>query len=429
MGVRGLELGGSLMVKAANYEPIGLNPANPLLGSPYDFVRDRHMVVSLTNKSGVDLIEGDVVVTDLDNDDAVDVTSTIDLSSRTVGIAQEEIPNGSNGMILIGGYARRVNLNGSNVPRGWYLHTSNIKTAYGKAARGAGTFGEALTDDADPSAFIFLLPDVAGVGVTGLSFNGSNTLTGIVSLQAGSGIAIGVSGQEATITNTAQGGGGGGGTREKPEDVLLDNLPAPATRYDFDNTSLSGLTLLGTPDTENADTTVRDAYYVRQTATSSYVWEGRYLDPGPEPFTVITCIWDAVRRLSANAAGIFIGVSTPGNMDILSAHYTGSGRDILAVRATPTVFGSNFGLGANESRGADWPMYLAIRANSSTDYDYLFSLGGRIWQPFILARNPAITVDSAGLIIKSNNTGGFDMAAAFALFWVYTSALTFPGET
>lgn len=47
-----------------------------------------------------------------------------------------------------------------------------------------------------------------GGGVSAVTSNGSNSLTGTINLVAGTGIALGVSGQTITVTNTGQGGGG-----------------------------------------------------------------------------------------------------------------------------------------------------------------------------------------------------------------------------
>lgn len=71
-----------------------------------------------------------------------------------------------------------------------------------------------------------------GSGGNILTANGSNSLAAVVNLVAGSGIALGVTAQDVTITNTGSGGGGGGGASGAM--VLLEQHTASASaQLDF----------------------------------------------------------------------------------------------------------------------------------------------------------------------------------------------------
>lgn len=195
----------------------------------------------------------------------------------------------------------------------------------------------------------------------------------------------------------------------------------PDTAFEFDTSSLTGLTALSpTPDVEDADTTVPHHYYVQDNA-SGIAWCGRSLSPPATPYTAITKVygnWSA----DWNTAGLFIGEATPGNMDII---WAGSNtRHIRAERHTPTSFGTSFAT-ISGNTGVE-EVYLAIKVNASNDVDFLFSRTGKIWRKVTDGRNPSITIGSVGIAGKSENSNG--SAHAFDYLRIWESALTFPGE-
>ena len=190
--------------------------------------------------------------------------------------------------------------------------------------------------------------------------------------------------------------------------------------FEFATSSLAGLTALSpTPDVENADTSVPDAYFVQDNLGTT-AWCGRYLAAPAAPFTVITKILDDTVRADFNGAAVFIGEATPGVMELIQ--HTSLVRDIKSERFTnPTTFSSTL---ASTTDDREPPLWLALRVNSATSVDYLYSSGGWVWVALTAARNPAITIASVGIAGKSENTGG--SAAAFEFLRVWTSALTFP---
>ena len=195
----------------------------------------------------------------------------------------------------------------------------------------------------------------------------------------------------------------------------------PNTAFEFQTSSLVGLTALSpTPDVENSDTTVPDCYYAQDNATS-IAWCGRYVAAPAAPFTAIAKVQDDNVRNDFNGSIIFIGEATPGVMEVME--HGGTERQFKAERfSSPTAFDSAFGTTENN---IDPPLYLSIRVNTSTNVDYAGSCGGSVWLPIQLARNPAITIGSVGIAMKSENASG--SASAFDFLRIWNSGLSLPG--
>lgn len=120
--------------------------------------------VPLTNKAGIAIIAGDVVVVDTSNNDAF-TTDTAGGFTGTVGVAQESIASNAVGRVRISGYCALVNVNAS-VTRGQYGKTYTVaKQATGTASRGVGTFCQWLTGGTTPDAVIWPV-DLLGSSLT-----------------------------------------------------------------------------------------------------------------------------------------------------------------------------------------------------------------------------------------------------------------------
>lgn len=213
-------------------------------------------------------------------------------------------------------------------------------------------------------------------------------------------------------------GAGSGGSF----DPIADIFGAPATAFEFDTSSFTGLTATSpTPDVENADTSIPGHYFVADNAAATSIC-GRYFNPGSAPWTAIAYLADASTLRDFSIAGLFMGVATPGQIEVI-AHGIGA-RDILhQVYTNPTTFSSTVSVAYTTLRPA--PYYFAIRANSSTSFDLMFSFTGKIWTPVASARNPGITIASVGVFLSASNTTR--VAVAFDFLRLWTSALTFPG--
>jgi hypothetical protein len=223
----------------------------------------------------------------------------------------------------------------------------------------------------------------------------------------------------ATGPTGASGATGPAGT----PDPIQDLFGTPDTAFEFASSSLAGLTALGTPDVEDADTTVPDHYYIRNDAATTV---GRYMTAPSAPFTIIGRVLQNVHSTNAGA-GVFIGDASPGVLEFMGAFNSptgGAGTWLMAaIRfSNPSTYG---GFSTSYTIGQRDPIWVAIRVNSSSSVDYLYSFDGYLWVKLVAARNPAITIGSAGVFLNIGDTT--PTAAAFDFFRVWNSALTFPG--
>lgn len=194
-------------------------------------------------------------------------------------------------------------------------------------------------------------------------------------------------------------------------------LGTPDTTFEFETSSLTGLTALGTIDTEDADTTVPGCYYIRDDDNSG--WVGRYLSVSPA-CTLVTKIVDRVSvPADGTKYGLFIGDATMGSahMDVVLVGNS-SVQWWVELAQTTNITNTESQVGS--------PVYLAIRANSSTDVDYLVSRTGAVWRKIVDSRNPGLgTLSKAGIGICPGSAG--TIAAAFEYLRIWNSAKSFPG--
>lgn len=205
-------------------------------------------------------------------------------------------------------------------------------------------------------------------------------------------------------------------------DPVFDVFGTPDTAFEFNTSSLAGLTALSTtPDVEDADSSVPGCYFLRDDATGESVC-GRYASAPAAPFTAITRLTDHTVRENFNIAGILIGVSTPGVFDFWTRHYTSGMNTVLFNCPSPTDITtpgiSQFITDLNIN-------YFAIRVNSGTSVDYLWSREGSVWTRQVSARNPSFTISVVGVAIAAIDAN--NCAAAFDYLRIWNSALTFPG--
>ncbi len=288
--------------------------------------------------------------------------------------------------------------NGGKVYRNTNLATPTIgSTSLTFAALSTG--GGSVPDGTDPGDL--LVWDGAAWDVLPI---GADDLV----LKADSGEALGV-----RWATDATGGGGG-------DDPIADVFGTPTTAFEFDTTSLTGLTAYSpTPDVVDIDTTIPGHLYIKDNA-SGVARCGYYASAPSAPFTAICKISDGNVRSDYHQIGLAIGQATPGTMN--SIQWSTAARKVETEVQTPTGFTSAL---ANALSDIQTPLYLAILVNSSTDVDFLYSYGGRIWAYLTEARNPSITIGSVGVWFASNNTNGG--AAAFDFLRIWDSAKTFPG--
>jgi hypothetical protein len=222
--------------------------------------------------------------------------------------------------------------------------------------------------------------------------------------------------RDALTAYVGENGGGGG------DDPVFDSLGAPDTAFEFDGSSLTGLTAVGTPDFEDADTTVPGHYYVRDNAAGIALC-GRHASVSA-PFTAIARISDETIRADFNNVLMFIGEASPGKLVL--PRVVGIARQLYVLTMNnPTGSGASDLMGPLMGQVGP-PLYFAIVAHSTTDVDYAWSQDGRLWTRLSDAHNPGFTIGCAGIGIMSIEST-FGVAAAFDYLRIWNSALTLPG--
>lgn len=264
----------------------------------------------------------------------------------------------------------------------------------------AGDNDPRLTDDRDPNAHAATHAAAGGdeIDVTGLAgFPGGSTNF-----------------LRADGTFAAPAGGGAA------QDTIFEMLGTPDTAFEFDTTSLAGLTVVGTPTAEDANTTVPGNYYIKPPTSNS----GRLATAPALPFTVIAKLSDASLRANTHTAALVIAETPTGKLRLIGPIFSSSWLMEHSEWNTPTSFSA--APFATVNTGPLGPVYMAIRVNTLTSVDYFWSTNGQLWRPLGIARNSGMAaVGYAGLVAK--NDGGAQMAAAFDFLRIWNSALDLKG--
>ncbi len=287
------------------------------------------------------------------------------------------------------------------------------------ARLGVGSNGQVLTADSAEATGVKWAAASSGTDVL-VKVSSNDTTAGYLNgkLVAGSGVTLTENNDGANETFTIAAGGGGGGSG-MTLDPVADVFGTPTTAYEFNTTSLTGLTAMGTPDVENAHTTVPGHYYIQDDAAGT-AWVGRYIAYSA-PFTAIVRLSDHTARFNFNFAAMFLGASTPAAIDIWGLRESGSGPSLFLGRSATLTTDPTTITASSPFHGP--PPYLAIRANSTTSVEYLASRNGYLWFRTPTTRDPLLTIGSVGLAISSRGNG---LAAAYDYLRVWNSALTMP---
>lgn len=133
-----------------------------------DIIRGRQVVSLLTNKSGGQLVAGDVVIIDGANVEAVTTTTIPGYAAGGIAVAVETIENDAAGRFCIAGYVPAVNLaSAASIGDKLFTHTVAGQAAP-SASIASGAFGQALSAGSTPSANLFGSP-VVDAGAPALS--------------------------------------------------------------------------------------------------------------------------------------------------------------------------------------------------------------------------------------------------------------------
>lgn len=145
-----------------------------------DIIRGRQVVELLTNKSGGQLVAGDVVIIDGANAEAVTTTTDAGYTGSSIAVAVETVEADAVGRFCVSGYVPVVNLaSAASVKDFLFTHTV-AGQATPSATVAAGAFGQALSAGSTPSASIFGTPViVVDNGPPNLADLGDVDVTGV----------------------------------------------------------------------------------------------------------------------------------------------------------------------------------------------------------------------------------------------------------
>lgn len=206
-------------------------------------------------------------------------------------------------------------------------------------------------------------------------------------------------------------------------DGVYELFGDPDTAYEFNTSSLSGLTAMGTVQADDANTTIPGHYYVRNNSNASPYWRGRSLSISP-PFTAIVKLSTNPSR-NYEGAGIMFGESTimsSGQFDVISLGVGTADRQVGAFHWTgPGTFSATI---ATSPINVYHPAYLAIKIAASNNTSAYWSFDGRVWFPLFEARDSGFTVAKIAIASAAQNTTGF--IAAYDYLRIWNSSKTFP---
>jgi hypothetical protein len=210
----------------------------------------------------------------------------------------------------------------------------------------------------------------------------------------------------------AEAGGGGGPAGAV---YLVDPAADPDADDDegtgADTDPISGWTTLGTVTTLDRDTTYSDRIYIEVPGNANTRVDGIYKSHAlADGEAFVARIDGDTLRSDYNRFGIFIGVaSAAGRIDTMAVVSSSGNRQMEGLAMTnATSLSGGFGSPTTTPAAQGSPIYLAIRRNTSTSYDYLIgrlSPLGILWTTYTSARNPSFTQDVCGLFVNAQNAG------------------------
>lgn len=213
-------------------------------------------------------------------------------------------------------------------------------------------------------------------------------------------------------------------------DTSVVSLIEPAADPDADDDEgagadtdpISGWTTLGTVTTLDRDTTFADRIFLEVPANGGTRVDGAYKSHAlADNEAFVARIDGSTIRTNYNRLGIFHGESGgTGKVETMNYLYNSGALQWEALAfTTPTSFSGTLG---NSTIGVVSPLYLAIRRNSSTSYDYLYGIAsplGLVWSSPVAARNPSFTQNICGFFVGSQS--GVAVKGVFKWFRFYAA--------
>lgn len=204
-------------------------------------------------------------------------------------------------------------------------------------------------------------------------------------------------------------------------DPILEQFGEAQTAFEFNKTSLTGLTALGSPASEDAHTTVPHAYFVSSTDAAAAL-NGRYVATpnATGPWTAITKVVAHNVRLNYNDVGMFIAEAAPGKLTSFEVHNGLISVDQWTNRTT-------YASGPWSWSIRLWaPVWFAISVSASSATFY-FSPDGWTWMRGLTNYAVGYTIGSVGLYCQSQNSSG--VMGAFDFLRVYNSVVSLNSQS
>jgi hypothetical protein len=356
------------------------------------------------------------ISTALNNGDSID---GVTLATGDRVLVKDQSTGSQNGIYIVGASpARAFDFAEGVAAYGALIYVVAGTANGGKLFRCSNT--TVPTIDSTALTFVDYTPSSGGSALT-VKDEGSNLDTAVTSIDfVGAGVVATNSTHAVTVTIS-------GGSGASAEDPVFDMFGSPTTAFEFDSSSLTGLTAMGSATAEAAHTTVPSNYYVKKAATSSVALTGRYASAPSAPFTAICKLTDAtfVPVNFQRAGGLFIAEGSPGKVEAIHLLWNAAQLASVVNYTNPTTFNATIGTDIAIPAVA-LPLYYAIVVTSSTSVAYAYSFNGRIWRTQQSGRNPAFTIGSVGICVDPENaTHG--VAGAYDFLRIFNSALTLPG--
>lgn len=223
-------------------------------------------------------------------------------------------------------------------------------------------------------------------------------------------------------TETALGSSGGGGA----SDPILTQFGTPDVEFNFDGSSLAGLTAMGALDSSNEDTSIADHFYGRDNDAA----QQGYYDGVSGACSAVLEVAAHTMTSEHQYLSIFAGEATPGKL-VTAGLYVGAAavttaRTIARTWANPTDSSPGSPTLASNPVAGRWASaFMGISAVSDTDISYYISENGKApWYPILLNHNNSMTLGSIGFSMGVYG-GGAAFSTAVKRLWIWNSAKTF----
>lgn len=416
-----------------------------------DLARGRSTVLNLTNQTGSTRSPGDVVVLSTANDESFTTSASSNYATTQIGVVDETIGIGSNGRVVVEGYARNVNVGVNTVSRGhWLYQSTSAGIGVGSAINPpiAGAFGQVLKGGTgtEPSAVIiptlqssgggssasagsnsmavgatnqagvaatFSPSDHRHMGLHSITSSSSNTLQRpTVNFRAGTNVGLTATDTDGdgtldtiTIHSTGAAAGGGGGS----SGYDLDTYSIDGT-YGDDFTAAS----LGAAWTRRnyvaGDETYqagKNATYLRIAKAGQAAGDG-YFRTAPSGDWTFAMAYTPRFSASVTSYSWGLAVVDTAGTGVATCFYNAPLAPLLIQVTTYTTYGGSYvqpgatGAAPNVSiwpNGTIWhdrKCWVYLR-KSGTDYYMAYSLDGEVWSPESSALAWTGTVDRVGM--------------------------------